>query len=103
MTEEQPRILQKWEVIRDTYTITDYLGCGAFGQVYKARHRFMDPQAIKVFNPKIFGSKSEGDLFAEANVLSKLTHRNIVRVFDTNFFIKALRFAGVRTLKRYRA
>ncbi len=88
MIEDQSHILQKWEVIRDTYTIGDYLGRGAFGQVYKARHRFMGLQAIKVFDPKIFGPESEGNLFAEARVLSKLTHENVVRVFDTHFFSK---------------
>ena len=88
MTVEQAPILQRWDVIRDTYTVTDYLGRGAFGQVYKVRHKFLNMQAIKVFDPKIFGPDSESDLLMEAVVLQKLTHKNVVRVFEANSFEK---------------
>ncbi len=69
------------ELIRDTYTIVRHLGSGAFGDVYLARHRYMGLQALKVF-PRKDGS----DALEEAYLLTKLSHPNIVRVFEANEF-----------------
>lgn len=69
------------ELIRDTYTIVRHIGSGAFGDVYLSRHRYMGLQALKVF------SRQEGtDALEEAYLLTKLSHPNIVRVFEANEF-----------------
>jgi serine/threonine-protein kinase len=69
-------------VVRDTYTVIRYLGSGAFGDVYQVRHRYMGIQAMKVIP-----ATGSGDLFAEAFILTKVGHPNIIRVFEANEFI----------------
>ncbi len=68
-------------VLRDTYTVIRYLGSGAFGDVYQVRHRYMGIQAMKVIP-----ATGIGDPFAEAFILTKVGHPNIVRVFEANEF-----------------
>ena len=73
--------LSSGQIIRDTYTIIRHLGSGAFGDVYLARHRYMGLQAMKIF------SKQEGpDALEEAYLLTRLSHPNIVRMFEANEF-----------------
>lgn len=71
-------------VIRDTYTVVSFLGAGAFGKVYLARHRYMGLQALKVFPVR-----DHGDALEEAFVLTRLGHPNVVRVFEANTFFHA--------------
>jgi serine/threonine-protein kinase len=66
-------------VVRETYTIIRYLGSGAFGDVYQVRHRYMGLQAMKVL-PNV----QKDDPFAEAFILTKIGHPNIIRVFEAN-------------------
>jgi len=72
--------------IRDTYTIDSLVGEGAFGGVYKARHKYLGIQALKIFHPGSIPKEQEAELFNEAYVLSKLTHENVVRVYEANTF-----------------
>lgn len=72
--------------IRDTYTIDSFLGEGAFGGVYKVRHKYLGIQALKIFHPGSIPKEQEAELFNEAYVLSKLTHENVVRVYEANTF-----------------
>ncbi len=81
---ENSLLFKDWDVVRDTYTVVDFLGQGAFGQVYKTRHRFLGLQAMKIFYAGIFTEEESADLFNEAWVLSEITHPNVVRVFDAN-------------------
>jgi len=78
--------LPQFTVIRDTYTVDGVLGEGAFGVVYKVRHKFLGIQALKVFHPEKIIKQSQDDLLNEAFILSKITHPNVVRVFDANHF-----------------
>ena len=72
------------ELVRETYTIVRHVGSGAFGDVYLSRHRYMGLQALKVF------SRQDGtDALEEAYLLTKLSHPNIVRVFEANEFARA--------------
>ena len=69
------------QIIRDTYAVVRHLGSGAFGDVYLARHRYMGLQAMKVF------PRNDGvDALEEAYLLAKLSHSNIVRMFEANEF-----------------
>ncbi len=79
-------LFPKHTKIRDTYTIDSFLGEGAFGAVYKARHRYLGIQALKIFHPGSIPKQQEPELFNEAFILSKLTHENIVRVYEANTF-----------------
>lgn len=77
-------ILKSGDTIRDTYEVERLLGEGAFAEVYRVRHRFMGRQAMKVF--KAAGAtiaEIEASL-AEAILLSRMKHPNIVEVYDAN-------------------
>lgn len=67
-------LIPKHTQIRDTYTIVDFLGQGAFGGVYKVRHKFLGLQALKIFHPGTISPEQEPELFTEAFMLSKFTH-----------------------------
>ncbi|HEV2402472.1 MAG TPA: serine/threonine-protein kinase [Candidatus Sulfotelmatobacter sp.] len=74
-------LLRPGDIVRDTHTIVRHLGSGAFGQVYLSRHRYMGLQALKVF------VLSQGcEALEEAYLLAKLSHPNIVRMFEANDF-----------------
>lgn len=68
--------------IRDTYTILEKLGEGAFSEVYLARHKFLGLQAIKIF--KTNSASPTSDQFREAFLLSRIAHPNIIRIFEAN-------------------
>jgi serine/threonine protein kinase len=64
--------------------VTEILGYGGMGVVYKGRQPFLDrPVAIKVIRPD-FGDDEEAQrrFVQEARALAKLTHPSIVTVFD---------------------
>lgn len=77
-------ILQEGDQIRNTYTVERVLGQGAFGQVYRVRHRFLGRQAMKVFKLPDMTLGEAQDLLGEALLLSTLGHPNIIRVFDAD-------------------
>ena len=82
------KILTKGEAINDTYEIQFFIGEGAFGEVYRVKHKYLGVQVMKVFKEE-YVSKTNLDIVTrEAKILSKLTHSNIVRVFETNSFVK---------------
>ena len=64
-------VIPKYTKIRDTYTIDSLLGEGAFGAVYKARHKYLGFQAVKIFHPGSIPKDQENQLFSEAYILSK--------------------------------
>jgi len=72
--------------IRDTYTVDSFLGEGAFGSVYMVRHKYLGIQALKIFHPGIIPKEQEPELYNEAYILSKITHENVVRVYEANSF-----------------
>ena len=69
------------------YTRGDCLGRGGFGEVYKYHHPLVDLDfAVKIYDP-VFASdekKTEGEkrFLREAQMLFKLNHPNIVRIYD---------------------
>lgn len=79
-------LIPKHTKIRDTYTIDRFLGEGAFGGVYRVRHKYLGIQALKIFHPGSIPKEQEPILFNEAYILSKITHDNIVRVYEANTF-----------------
>tara|TARA_A100001015_G_scaffold305315_1_gene397872 strand:- start:67 stop:924 length:858 start_codon:yes stop_codon:yes gene_type:complete len=81
-------ILKRNEVINNTYTIKFFIGQGAFGEVYRVKHKFLGLQVLKILKPEYVLNSELDTLIKEALILSKLTHENIVRVFETNNFQK---------------
>ncbi len=80
--------LDKGETINDTYEVQFYLGEGAFGEVYRVKHKYLGVQVLKLFKQDYLDNTDTNTLTNEAKILSQLTHSNIVRVFETNSFIR---------------
>ena len=81
-------ILSKGEVINDTYEIQFFIGEGAFGEVYRVKHKYLGVQVMKIFKEEYVNKTDLETVTREAKILSKLTHPNIVRVFETNSLVK---------------
>jgi serine/threonine protein kinase len=66
------------------FEITECLGRGGMGVVYKARQKSLDRWvAIKILAPERVGQEKFAERFArEAQTLARLNHPNIVGVFD---------------------
>ena len=79
-------LFPKHIIIRDTYTMDSFLGEGAFGSVYRVRHKYLGMQVLKIFHPGTIPKEQEPELFNEAFILSKITHENVVRVYEANTF-----------------
>lgn len=77
-------LLNEGQIIRGTYEVDRFLGEGAFAEVYRVKHRFLGRQAMKVFKMTGMTVKETQEMLAEAILLSRLGHPNIVRVFDAN-------------------
>lgn len=75
-------LLREGTLLRDTYEVDRFLGEGAFGEVYRVKHRFLGRQAMKVFKTPGMTLEETHRLLGEASLLSRVGHRNIVRVFD---------------------
>ncbi len=81
-------ILSKGEIVSDTYEVQFFIGQGAFGEVYRVKHKYLGLQVLKVFKEKYAEETNLETITNEAKILSKLTHPNIVRVFEANSFTK---------------
>src|SRR6266436_8789229 len=64
--------------------VTEIIGHGGMGVVYKGRQPFLDrPVAIKLIRPDVAGDAEAQQRFVhEARALARLTHPYIVSVFD---------------------
>jgi len=80
--------LKKGEAIDDTYEVHFFIGEGAFGETYRVNHRFLGTQVLKLFKEKYVQETDISVVTKEARILSKITHPNIVRVFEANSFSK---------------
>lgn len=81
-------ILLKKESINDIYEIQCFIGEGAFGEVYRVEHKYLGIQVMKVFKEDYVSKTDLDTVTLEAKILSKLTHPNIVRIFETNSFYR---------------
>jgi len=76
--------LEVGSVLADRYEILKMLGEGGMGAVYKARDRELDRLvAVKVVRRDLAGQASIMQRFKQELILArKITHRNVVRIFD---------------------
>lgn len=88
MPSVKENILSKGESINDTYEIQFFIGEGAFGEAYRVKHKYLGVQVMKVFKEDYVNKTDLETVTSEAKILSKLTHPNIVRVFETNSFVR---------------
>ena len=91
-------LLNEGDVIRGSYTIERFLGEGAFAEVYRVKHRVLGRLAMKVF--KLLGTMEETQLaLKEPIMLSKIGHRNVIRVFDADIIETAEGTRGFFTME----
>ena len=74
--------MQPGSVIKETYTVLEKLGEGAFSEVFLVRHKFLGLQAMKLFRAASLTTST--DQFKEAFLLSKVGHPNVIRIFEAN-------------------
>ena len=89
----------------DRYTVLELLGSGGMGEVYAAYDTKLDRKiALKVIHHR--GAVFEARLAREAQAMARLSHPNVVTVFDTGktgdrLFV-AMEFVQGVTLRRWR-
>jgi len=86
MNKKTSCILKSGNIIKDTYTVECLIGVGAFGEVYRVKHKFLGRQALKIIRIGNSGDANTTELANEAVILSKLLHPNIIRIFEANNF-----------------
>lgn len=79
-------ILRRGDVVNGTYDVQFFIGEGAFGEVYRVKHKSLGLQVLKVLKPPTDWVESSTRILAEARVLASITHPNVVRIFETNTF-----------------
>ena len=83
-------VCYKKSKINEEYLLGETMGQGAFGTVRKAIHKVTGQErAIKILKKR---QQDERKLFLEVNILSKLTHPNIMEIYEfyedkANFYI----------------
>ncbi|HEU4615830.1 MAG TPA: serine/threonine-protein kinase, partial [Kofleriaceae bacterium] len=71
------------EDARDRYILVERLGEGATGVVWAARDGRLDRMvALKVLHDEYLGAVDQEQLAAEARAMAKLSHPNVVAVYD---------------------
>ena len=76
--------LSRGQVIDGTYEVLFFIGEGAFGEVYRVQHKYLGVQVFKLFKEDFEKDANIEEIAREARVLSKVTHPNVVRVFEAN-------------------
>jgi serine/threonine-protein kinase len=72
------------DILDGRYTITDRLGAGGMGEVFKAVHTMLgSPRVIKVVHPHISANADAKDRFLrEARAATKIQHGNVATLHD---------------------
>ncbi|KJH50137.1 SH2 domain protein [Dictyocaulus viviparus] len=77
---------EQWQLYHEQIALGDVLGCGEFGLVYKGTLTvglFTKPQevAVKTLKSNSLTSDDRVTFLREANVMLKLQHRNVIRLY----------------------
>jgi serine/threonine-protein kinase len=80
-------LLRPGAVIRNKYEIVDQIGSSGMGVVFRAQHLiWKEEKAIKVLNDSMESSAdARRNFLAEAQILRKLVHENVVTVEDVDY------------------
>ena len=75
--------ISEQSVLNDRYRLEEQLGSGGMGTVYRAHDATLDRDvAVKVLSSTGLGTEGRDRLLNEAQAIAKLSHSNIVSVFD---------------------
>ncbi|MHC4393100.1 MAG: protein kinase domain-containing protein [Planctomycetota bacterium] len=79
----EARALQPGTLIAGRYQVKGMLGAGGMGAVYRVRDKLRDTDvALKVMLPSLLSKTKAVERFnREANIMLRLTHEGIVRVY----------------------
>ena len=70
-------------VVDERYELGDELGRGGMGAVYRGHDRLLDRTvAVKLVTEAMLGSEGQASLLNEAQAIARLSHPNIVSVYD---------------------
>ena len=83
MTQIKKGILSKGDLINSTYEVQFFIGQGAFGEVYRVKHKYLGLQVLKVLKEVLSEQTDIKTLVQEAKILSTLTHNNIVSTLSS--------------------
>lgn len=75
-------LFDEGKIIHDVYEIDRFIGEGAFAEVYRVKHKFLGRQAMKVFKSPSSSQEEILEKLSEAIYLSRVSHPNIIHVFD---------------------
>ncbi|OFW02561.1 MAG: serine/threonine protein kinase [Acidobacteria bacterium RIFCSPLOWO2_02_FULL_68_18] len=92
-------LLREGQMIGGTCEVERFLGEGAFAEVYRVRHRFLGRQAMKVFKAVGMTMEEMERMLFEAILLSRLSHPNIIHVFDADVTETSLGTSGFFTME----
>ena len=79
-------LISDGKIIKNTYEVDRLIGSGTFGEVYRVTHKYLGNQALKVLKPDMLKEAEQNTFINEATILSNITHPNVVRVYDANYF-----------------
>lgn len=71
-------LVDQWEIDRRDLKLIRRLGNGQFGDVWEGLYNNRMPVAIKTLKP---GSMNPTDFLAEASIMKKLKHPNLIQLF----------------------
>jgi serine/threonine-protein kinase len=92
-------LLEDGEPLLGVYQVERFLGEGAFAEVYRVQHRFLGRQAMKVFKAPARSAEEVRKHLAEALLLSRIGHPNLIRVFDANVLQRPCGMVGFFTME----
>src|SRR5579863_10519335 len=101
--EPEPKTFQRGAVV-DRYTILERIGTGGMGEVYAAYDAKLDRRvALKLLLSS--GPEYEARLSREAQAMARLSHPNVVAVYDTGMvagrLFLAMEFVQGATLRAW--
>lgn len=75
--------LQPGDLVGENYRIIEFIGEGAMGKVYRAKHELMPRQyALKILNEKDISENSWRRFQVEAQAIARLSHPNVVTIYN---------------------
>jgi serine/threonine-protein kinase len=94
-----PGELQEGDLVGGTCTVLDYIGRGAMGHVYRVRHNSLNSEyALKMLSSDQFNEEATRLFKRESYAITKLSHPNIVRIYESGLHDDRLPYYAMELL-----